>query len=53
MDMTHDEHKRETRTTHDTSMDYRAAIIRLLSKVKDEELIRRVWRLLDSAYNKL
>ena len=33
-------------------MDYKKAIISLLDKVNDEALLRRVWKILDRAYNK-
>jgi len=33
-------------------MNYRNAIIALLDKVNDEKLLRRVWRLLETAYSR-
>lgn len=33
-------------------MNYRSAIIALLDKVNDEKLLRRVWRLLETAYSR-
>ncbi len=44
---THRAHRNETID----DMDDREAITRLLPKIRDEKLIRRVWRLLDTAYN--
>ena len=33
-------------------MNYRMLIISLLSKIHDEALLRRVWKILDRAYNR-
>lgn len=33
-------------------MNYRSAIVALLAKVTDEKLLRRVWRLLETAYSR-
>lgn len=33
-------------------MNYKNAIIILLDKVTDEKLLRRVWRLLETAYSR-
>ena len=33
-------------------MNYKNAIISLLNKINDEALLRRVWKILDRAYNK-
>lgn len=33
-------------------MNYKELIISLLDKVHDEKLLRRIWRLLECAYNR-
>ena len=33
-------------------MDYKTAIISLLDKINDRALLRRIWKILDRAYNK-
>ena len=33
-------------------MDYRSEIMFLLDKIKDEKILRRVWKILDRAYDK-